>query len=172
MRAMRFSIAGLMGVVLFAAIGFAALRNPSETWAGIVLLATLGALGVATVGAFCHSAATRGGFLGFAVFGWIYMIAAFHPFFGHWPTLPTQSLIELLAPRIAGIDGPFPAFGGMGGMGGGMRSVSTNRGGGDWGRGCLRSILSNRSLSVRITGRKSWSFRLQQALRRCGGKLR
>ena len=40
-----------------------------------------------------------------------------------WPKLPTQSLLELLAPRIAGIDGPFPALGSMGGMGGGMRSV-------------------------------------------------
>ena len=55
MRSLRFSIAGLMGVVLLAAIGFAALRNPSENWAGIVLLATLGALGIATIGAFCRS---------------------------------------------------------------------------------------------------------------------
>ena len=61
------------------------------------------------------------------------MIAAFHPF-GIWPKLPTQSLLELLAPRIAGIDEPFPTFGrmdgvgGMGGMGGGMRSVSTSGG--------------------------------------------
>ena len=131
MRSIRFSIAGLMGVVLLVAIGFAALRNPSENWAGVVLLATLAALGIAMVGAFCRSGATRGGFLGFAVFGWIYMIAAFYPF-GIWPKLPTQSLLELLAPRIAGIDEPFPTFGrmdgagGMGGMGGGMRSISTN----------------------------------------------
>jgi hypothetical protein len=133
MRSIRFSLAGLMGGVLAAAIGFAALRNPSQNWAGVVLLVTLGALGIAMVGAFCRSAARRGGFLGFAVFGWIYIIAAFHPL-GIWPKLPTQSLLELLAPRIAGIDGPFPAFGrmdGMGGMGGGMggagmRSISAS----------------------------------------------
>jgi hypothetical protein len=130
MRSVRFSIAALMGVVLLAAIGFAALRNPSENWAGVVLLATLAALGIAMVGALCRSGATRGGFLGFAIFGWIYMIAAFHPL-GIWPKLPTQSLLELLAPRIAGIDEPFPTFGrpegfgGMGGMGGGFRSIGT-----------------------------------------------
>ena len=55
MRSLRFSLAGLMGVVLLAAIGFAALRSPSETWAGALLLATLAALGIATVGAFCRS---------------------------------------------------------------------------------------------------------------------
>jgi hypothetical protein len=131
MRSVRFSIAGLMGVVLLVAIGFAALRNPSENWAGVVLLGTLAALGVAMVGACCRSGATRGGFLGFAAFGWIYMIAAFYPL-GIWPKLPTQGLLELLAPRIAGIDEPFPTFGrmdgaaGMGGMGGGMRSISVN----------------------------------------------
>ena len=35
MRSVRFSIAGLMGVVLFTAIGLAALRSSSETWAGV-----------------------------------------------------------------------------------------------------------------------------------------
>ena len=66
--------------------------------------------------------ASRAGFLGFAVFGWIYMAAAFSPY-GVWPWLPTRGLLEQLAPRIAGINGPFPPAGGMGGMGGGMRSV-------------------------------------------------
>ena len=130
MRSHRFSIAGLMGVVLLAAIGLAALRTPSETWAGIVLLATLAALGIASVGAICVRGASRAGFLGFAVFGWIYMAAAFPPY-GYWPKLPTRSLLEQLAPRIAGIEGPFPPPGGMGGMGGGMRSVG--QGGGDAG---------------------------------------
>jgi hypothetical protein len=130
MRSHRFSIAGLMGVVLLAAIGLAALRTPSETWAGIVLLATLAALGFASVGAICLRGPSRAGFLGFAVFGWIYMAAAFLPY-GVYPRLPTRGLLEQLAPRIAGIKGPFPAAGGMGGMGGGMRSVG--QGGGDAG---------------------------------------
>ena len=128
MRSHRFSIAGLMGVVLLAAIGLAALRTPSETWAGIVLLATLAALGIASVGAICLRGASRAGFLGFAVFGWIYMAAAFPPY-GVWPKLPTQSLLEQLAPRIAGIKGPFPPAGGMRRYGGGgMRSIGASSG--------------------------------------------
>ena len=47
------------------------------------------------------------------------MAAAFPPY-GFWPKLPTRSLLEQLAPRIAGINGPFPPVGGMSGMGGGM----------------------------------------------------
>ena len=57
MRAVRFSIAGLMGVVLVAAIGLAALRSQSQIWAGVLLLATLAAFCVALVGAFCRRGA-------------------------------------------------------------------------------------------------------------------
>ena len=77
MRAVRFSIAGLMGVVLVAAIGLAALRSQSQIWAGVLLLSTLAAFCVALVGAFCRRGAARGGWIGFAVFGWSYMSAAF-----------------------------------------------------------------------------------------------
>ena len=60
MRSVRFSIAGLMGIVLVTAIGLAALRSPSETWAGVLLLATLAAFCIALVGAFCRTGAERG----------------------------------------------------------------------------------------------------------------
>jgi hypothetical protein len=130
MRWVRFSIAGLMGIVLVTAIGLAALRSSSETWTGVLLLATLGAFGIALVGAFCRSGSARGGWIGFAVFGWIYMSAAFWPDV-RWPKLPTQSLLELLAQWIDGISGPFPALGGGGGVGGGMGG----RGGGGGGSG-------------------------------------
>jgi hypothetical protein len=129
MRSVRFSIAGLMGFVLLTAIGFAALRSPSETWSGVLLLATLGAFGIALVGAFCRTGAERGGWIGFAVFGWIYMRAAFWPS-DRWPKLPTQSLLELIAPTIGGVRGPFPQFGGgKGGMGGGMSGTAGGVGG-------------------------------------------
>jgi hypothetical protein len=117
MRAVRFSIAGLMGVVLIAAIGLAALRSQSQAWAGVLLLSTLAAFCVALVGAFCRRGAARGGWIGFAVFGWGYMCAGFWPS-DRWPTLPTESLLEAIAPRFVGVDGPFPRP--MGGMGGGM----------------------------------------------------
>jgi hypothetical protein len=38
MRRFRFTIGWLMMVVLVLAISFAALRNTSETWAGVILL--------------------------------------------------------------------------------------------------------------------------------------
>src|SRR4051794_18765594 len=46
--AMRFrvSITGLMASVLFAGVGFAALTNPSETWAIALFTPTVGALTV------------------------------------------------------------------------------------------------------------------------------
>ena len=109
MRSVRFSIAGLMGVVLFAAIAFAALRSSSQTWAGLLLLATLGAFGIALVGAVCRSGSERGGWFGFAVFGWIYMNAAFWPS-NLWPKLPTESLLEALGPRLGAVGAPIAPF--------------------------------------------------------------
>jgi hypothetical protein len=133
MRSMRFSIAALMGVVLVAAIGLAALRSSSETWAGVLFLTTLAALGIALVGACCRTGAERGGWIGFAVLGWIYMGAAFAPYILS-PKLPTQSLLELLAPRIGGISGPLPAFRpstmGGGSMGGASFGGFAGNGGG------------------------------------------
>jgi hypothetical protein len=75
----------------------------------------------------------RGAWIGFAVFGWIYMSAAFWPSY-RAPKLPTQSLLELLAPWIVGISGPFPAFGSGGGMGGsiGGSGGGSAGGGGEW----------------------------------------
>jgi hypothetical protein len=72
MRSLRFSIAGLMGAVLLAAIGSAGLANPSAPWAGTLSLLTRGLLCLAVVGAVCRSGAERAWWLGFASFGWIY----------------------------------------------------------------------------------------------------
>jgi hypothetical protein len=132
MRSVRVSIAGLMGIVLVTATALAALRSSSVTWSGVMLLGTLGALGIALVGALCQSRSARGAWIGFAVFGWIYLSAAFWPS-SYWPKLPTQTLLERLAPWLGGIRGPFPAFA-LGGMGGGMGGGGgwAGGGGGEW----------------------------------------
>jgi hypothetical protein len=59
MRHFRFSITGLMGLVLVAAVGLAALRNASETRSGGMLLLTCGILALAVVGALYRDGAQR-----------------------------------------------------------------------------------------------------------------
>jgi hypothetical protein len=77
MRTARFRIAGLMGAVLVAALGLAALRNASELWAGVTFLATCGVLCLAIVGVVCRGGGERAWWLGFALFGWGYLALAF-----------------------------------------------------------------------------------------------
>jgi hypothetical protein len=113
MRAVRVSIGGLMAVVLVAAIGLAALRDPNAIWAGMMLLLTCGVLTLAIVGVVCRRQAGRAGWLGFARFGWGYLaLAAAWPL-SHWIQLPTVTLLEALGPKLGG-----PPSGLGGGMGG------------------------------------------------------
>ena len=77
-RTYRTSIARLMGAVLVAAIGSAALRNSSEGWAGAMLLVTCGAVLLAAAGALNRAPGERAWWLGFALFGGGYLALA------HW----------------------------------------------------------------------------------------
>jgi hypothetical protein len=126
-RSIHFSIAGLMGIVVVAAIGLAALRNASETWAGVMLLLTCGVLALAVVGVFCRAEGERAWWLGFALFGWGYLALAL----GFWredrsPRLPTLVLLDTISRKLGVIPPDTAGMGGMGGMGGsmgGMRSI-------------------------------------------------
>src|SRR6184192_4085180 len=111
MSTVRFSIGGLMGVVLVAAIGLAALRNASEPWAGVMLLLTHGVLGFAAIGVVCRRHVERAWWLGFSLFGWGYLaLVAFWPWYD-FP--PTTTLLEVVGPRL----GVPPHYGwGMGGV--------------------------------------------------------
>ncbi len=73
MRRFRFSIAGLMGIVLIAAVGLAGLRNASPLWAGTLLMLTCAALALAVVGAIYCRGPRQAWWLGFAIFGWGYL---------------------------------------------------------------------------------------------------
>ena len=70
MRRFRFTIGGIMAVVLVLAIGLAALKSTSGVWAGVMLVLTYGTLGLAIVGAILCRGADQAWWLGFAVFEW------------------------------------------------------------------------------------------------------
>jgi hypothetical protein len=74
MQRLHVSIANLMVVVLVAAVLFAAFRNVSPFWAGIVYLLVLGILGMAVLKAVPRLDTRRMMWLGFAVFGVSYFL--------------------------------------------------------------------------------------------------
>src|SRR4051812_7063548 len=76
MGRLRFSIAGLMALVLALSVAFASLRFASEPWAGVILLMTLGALSLAILGVVYRKGERRAAWLGFALLGWGYMALA------------------------------------------------------------------------------------------------
>jgi len=74
---LRFSILGLMALVLLVAVGFAALRSTSALWASAVFTMTVALLWAAILGAFAGRGRARLTWLGFVVFGWIYLLTTF-----------------------------------------------------------------------------------------------
>jgi hypothetical protein len=99
MRVLRFSIGGLMGAALTAALGLTALRAASETSAGVTFLVTYGVLGLALVGVVCRGQSDRAWWLGFVVFGWGYLAVAFwSPSYA--TKLPTTTALEIVCTKI------------------------------------------------------------------------
>jgi hypothetical protein len=107
MRKVRFSIGGIMAVVLVLAVGLAALKSASDVWAGVVLMLTYGVLSLAIVGVLCCRDAERVWWIGFAVFGWGYIRSAagwFSPF--PLGNLPTVSLMHWLSAQLGVVHEP------------------------------------------------------------------
>jgi hypothetical protein len=102
MSAPRFTIAGLMGLVVASAVGVAAVRFASETWAGVLLLGTLILLGAAVLGVVHRRGARRAWWQGFALFGWGYLFAAFGPWAADAvaPHLPTTAALDALYTKM------------------------------------------------------------------------
>jgi len=110
MHNVRFTIGGLMAVVLVAAIGFAALANPNESWAGVLLLLAYGLLGLAILGAVVGRQAARAWWLGGAVFEWGYLQMASGPWGSLSRKLPTRTLLEILRAKLVAAPRPVPAL--------------------------------------------------------------
>lgn len=98
----RYSIAGLMVVVLVISLALTALRTGSAAWAGGLYLLTHAVIALAIVGALCRGASERPWWLGVAGFGWVYSMQVF-PFGGYGAnSLPTTVLLDLLKPAGVG----------------------------------------------------------------------
>src|SRR4051794_21863807 len=100
MSRLRMSLAGLMVLVLVLGIGIAALRDASETWAGIVLLLTLGLLVVSILGVIYRNGGRRAWWLGFGIFGWGYVALTLAPW-SKPEKLPTRDLLDSLYTRMS-----------------------------------------------------------------------
>lgn len=96
----RFTLAGLMGAVLVAAVGLAALRNSTESGAGGMLLLTCGTLTLAVVGTIACRGARRIWWLGFGLFGWGYLVLSGCGADAASCSLPTTRLLEDLGAQF------------------------------------------------------------------------
>ena len=73
MRRLRFNIANLLGVILVLGVGFAALRESSDLWESGVFTLMLAALLISILLAVHRTESKRAFWIGFALFGWIYL---------------------------------------------------------------------------------------------------
>ncbi len=79
MRRFRFSIASLLGVILFISVALAALRASNDAWDGCLLGLALTVLLTAILLAVHRADRKRAYWLGFALFGWTYLLVSLIP---------------------------------------------------------------------------------------------
>lgn len=79
MRRFRFTIGGLLAVVFVSAIGVAALRSSNEGWDSAVFGLTLLTLAASLILVAQKRERARAFWLGFAIFGWVYLVASLIP---------------------------------------------------------------------------------------------
>ena len=99
MSGTRFSLAGLFAAVTIFAVGFAALRSPSEFASSGILTFTVCTLLYATLAAFLRRGRHRDFWTGFALFGGVYLfLVRSEPYVQHldsyWTYLPTTHLMN------------------------------------------------------------------------------
>jgi hypothetical protein len=94
MRPPRFTLATLMGLIVFVGVAIAALRDANQVWAGLTFTATLGILTTAVLGAAFGFGGRRAFLAGAAFFGFGYLVLATDPATGEF--LLTTRLIDRL----------------------------------------------------------------------------
>jgi hypothetical protein len=100
----RFTIANLLGFVLFIAVGFAALRQATALWDSAVFSSTLVVLSLSVLLAVHRAGCRRAYWLGFALFGWIYLGASLIPPIES-RLLTTAALVQIGA-KVPGLEDP------------------------------------------------------------------
>ena len=100
MRRIRFTIGSLLVVVLFTAVGIAALRESTDVWDNAVFGGTLAMLMLAILLAVHRMERRRAFWLGFSLFGAIYLAASLVPAIES-RLLTTQALVKIdeMVPR-------------------------------------------------------------------------
>jgi len=100
MRRIRFTIANLLVVVLFVAVGVAALRESSDIWDSGLFSLTLGILLISILIAVHRTESRRAFWIGYALFGWIYVGLSLVP--SVEPRLITTRALSYLDSKVPG----------------------------------------------------------------------
>jgi hypothetical protein len=100
MRRPRFTIASLLGLVVFLAVGLAALRAATDTWDSGVFGVTLSLLLFSLVLVIHRIERRRAYWLGFALFGWAYLLMSMVPTVE--VRLPTTKALAYLDSKVSG----------------------------------------------------------------------
>jgi hypothetical protein len=79
MKRIRFNIANLLVTILVLVVGFAALRESSDLWDNGVFTLTNGVLLISILLAVHRTEPRRAFWIGFALFGWVYLGLTFVP---------------------------------------------------------------------------------------------
>ena len=100
MRYIRFNIASLLVTILIIGFGFAALRESNDLWDGRVMTLTLSVLLTSILFAVHRKESRRAFWLGFALFGWIYLGLALVP--SMESRLLTRKVLVYLESKVPG----------------------------------------------------------------------
>jgi hypothetical protein len=100
MRRSRFRIGSLLILVVLLGVGFAALKEAGDLWDSAVLSSTIGVLMISVLLAAAREGASRAFWVGFALFGWGYLVLTAIPSIE--PRLPTTRALAYLDSLVPG----------------------------------------------------------------------
>jgi len=79
LRAFQFTLTSLFGLTVLVALACTALVNATPLWASTWFSLTIFVLLLGTLSAILHQGSLRPFWIGFGLFGWVYLLLAFEP---------------------------------------------------------------------------------------------